>query len=226
MSHQEDETVVCLSYPLSTRMHYYGGAQPELETHVKEKGNKYNQETSLQISSHFGTHIDFPAHFYPGGKKGEDYPFHYFLFHTVALVDFNLLSSERMVDASLLDDSFDSDVEMILFKTHFCEIRDQDRYWKASPEVSSDLADFLRKRFPKLRMVGFDLISVTSLHNKQEGRQAHLKFLDDSEGREILLVEDMNLNGVDGGMIFSEVIVSPLFFENMDGSPCTIIGKV
>ena len=36
----------------------------------------------------------------------------------------------------------------------------------------------------------------------------------------------MDLKNVDGNTVFSEVIVAPLFFDNMDGSPCTVIAKV
>ncbi len=220
------EKIILLSYPLSNSRSYYGGAHIRLTTSIKSDNDRYNQETAFDISSHSGTHMDFPAHFYPGGRRGEDYPPETFVCTRVALVEGDLLGEDRPVDARFLNDAIDEGVEALLIKTGFCGVRDEERYWKDSPVVSAGLPEILRGRFPALRMVGFDLVSVTSRRNKAEGRKAHLNFLDSSAGKEIILIEDMDLREVGSRTVFSELVAAPLFFEEMDGSPCTVIARV
>ena len=65
------------------------------------------------------------------------------------------------------------------------------------------------------------MISLTSKLDRGEGKKAHLQFLIEHD---ILVVEDMNLEN-----LFNKpknLIVSPLLFENLDGSPCTIIASI
>jgi arylformamidase len=216
---------VYLSYPLGNNISYYGGNRISIEKQVREDPLKYNQESLLRISSHSGTHIDFPAHFYPDGKKGETYPPDFFIFRNIAVVDRDLLKTDLKVDGSLVS-GLNKNIELVLIKTHFCEIRDQERYWKDSPVVASELADFIRGRFPGLRMMGMDLISLTSMRDKAEGQQAHMRFLDGSGERGIPVIEDMDLSRVHSGTRFEEIIVAPLFYNDMDGAPCTVIAKI
>lgn len=219
--------IVSLSYALSNNTAYYGGSRLNLESRVKETGNKFTRETNLCFSSHSGTHLDFPSHFYRDGKKGNDYPLDFFIFHRAAVVECNLLDADGKIDGSLMKGfALEQGLELILVKTHFCSIRGQERIWKDSPVVSADFARDLRAGFPKLRMIGFDLISVTSQRDKEEGRRAHLGFLDESGGREILLLEDADLNVVSRETMFQKVIVAPLFFEKMEGAPCTVIAEI
>lgn len=218
------EKTILLSFPLSSTRAYYGGRRLGIETRVREQ--RYIQETAFNISSHSGTHMDFPAHFYSGGRRGDDYPVETFVLDNVALVEGSLVGEDAMVDGGLLNDSIDEGIEALLIKTGFCEIRDEERYWKDSPVVSAGLPEILRKRFPRLKIIGFDLISVTSQRDKEEGRRAHLNFLDDSVGKEILLIEDMDLREINSETDFVSLVVAPLFFENMDGSPCTVLARV
>jgi arylformamidase len=76
----------------------------------------------------------------------------------------------------------------------------------------------LRKRFPHLRVFGFDLISLTGQLNKAGGKKAHLAFLTEQN---ILVLEDMNLSKLFESP--KKVIIAPLQISNADGAPCTII---
>ncbi len=220
------QRVIFLSYPITGQKAYYGGNRLNIETLIKRQEDRYNQETALTISSHSGTHMDFPAHFFPDGKKGDEYPPDFFIFHKAAVADLDLRENRRMVDVDIINKALDTDIDLLLIKTHYCEIRDQDSYWKDSPVVSASLCDYLRSRFTRLRAVGFDLISITSQRDKIEGRRAHKTFLDGSKGREIIPIEDVDLREVSRNTHFKRVTAAPLFFENMDGSPCLLIAEV
>ncbi len=120
--------IVSLSYALSNNTAYYGGSRLNLESRVKETGNKFTRETNLCFSSHSGTHLDFPSHFYRDGKKGNDYPLDFFIFHRAAVVECNLLDADGKIDGSLMKGfALEQGLELILVKTHFCSIRGQER---------------------------------------------------------------------------------------------------
>ena len=79
----------------------------------------------------------------------------------------------------------------MLIKTGYGTHRGTDRYTMSPTGLSADLAVYFRKKYPKLRCVGMDLISVSSYSNRKEGRKAHLAFLNLDQGDSILLIEDM-----------------------------------
>jgi kynurenine formamidase len=176
---------------------------------------------NLSFPNHSGTHIDFPYHFNPEGKAINDYPASYWQFDHVELADL----SNKVVDCQIIGPEFfpalgNLEADLLLIKTGYGKYRGTDRYTLTPPGLSADLALFFRNRFPKLRCIGMDLISVSSYSNREEGRKAHHAFLKPNEGEPILLIEDMKL---DTNGPFNKVIVAPLLIDNADGSPCTII---
>jgi arylformamidase len=65
-----------------------------------------------------------------------------------------------------------------------------------------------------------DFISISSLTDRETGRQAHRAFLE----KDILIIEDMKLGELEDGPVLAEVVCLPLRFVNGDGAPCTILG--
>ncbi len=110
------------------------------------------------------------------------------------------------------------DIELLIVKTGFGDQRNENIYWAGQPVVPASAAEMLRKRFPHLRVFGFDLISLTSQLNKAEGKKAHLAFLTEQN---ILVLEDMNLSHLFATP--ERVIIAPLQISNADGVPCTVI---
>ncbi|MBX1482336.1 cyclase, partial [Campylobacter jejuni] len=80
--------------------------------------------------------------------------------------------------------------------------------------------------FPYIKAVCFDIISVTSQLNRDEGKKCHINFLSNNFGKEILIIEDINLQYLQKDDIINKIYILPLKFENMDGSPCSIIAEV
>ena len=89
---------------------------------------------------------------------------------------------------------------------------------------SNEIAFYLKAFFPKIRVLGFDSISVSSFQNRIIGREAHKAFLDPKNP--ILLLEDMDLTNVDKNTKFKRVIIAPLRISKCDGLPCTVIGEI
>ena len=156
-----------------------------------------------------------------GGKSLSDYPAEFWEFNEIEMVD---LSGEiddcQIISHEFFDAVENNKTDLLLIKTGYGTFRGTDRYTLTPPGLGSDLALFFRKKFPKLRCIGMDLISVSSYNNREEGRKAHHAFLNPHEGEPILLIEDMKL---DTNSSFNKVIVAPLLIDNADGAPCTVL---
>ena len=115
-------------------------------------------------------------------------------------------------------------MDLLLIRTGYESLRGQDAYWNDNPGLAPELADYLRERFPMLRCVGFDFISVTSWKHRTEGKLAHKAFLaPENGGKEIWAIEDMSLN--DAPENINRVIVAPLMVEDGNGTAVTVIAE-
>ena len=217
---------IYLSYPLSSRTPVYGGGDTFKTREEKriEKGNSCNTQYWC-FPNHLGTHIDFPKHFIPGGKTTLDYPAEFWVFDFSLILDISPVSHCAIIQTE--DIPFvnaPEKTDLLIIKTGFSLRRKEDVYCRNNPGFGPEVANFLRERFPRIRALGFDSISLSSFAHRETGRKAHKAFLDHS--RPILLLEDMNLSMVDGHLKLKRIIVSPLRVEDADASPCTVFAEV
>jgi len=214
-----------LSYKLTKDLTAYKDGKRILINTEKDLkcGDSCNQ-TSIELSSHLGTHIDFPFHFNSNGKKGDEYSAKELIFNKIDLcvfedeIDKNDLISKKHFKNHI----FNKYTEFFIIKTGFCSKRFEDSYHNGYPGFSPKLAYFFRKEMPGIRAIGFDLISLSSPINGEAGKKAHIEFL---KKENILIVEDMNLNNLDNKCNVTQLIISPLRFEESDGAPVTIFAK-
>lgn len=203
-----------LSYYLSESTPIYGGEKGVISferIRSIERGDNSNN-LKLTFPAHVGTHIDFPFHFSLAGKKCEDYAASFWVFNKVGFLECGLGEvADRLAELS-------SDIELLILKTGFGISRTEDVYWAKQPVIHSSLAETFKRHFPHLRVFGFDMISLTSKLNREEGKSAHTNFLIKND---ILVLEDMNLSNLKETP--STVIISPLQVQGADGVPCTVI---
>ena len=206
-----------LSYFLKENTPAYGGEEGSVMFEKLRQislGHTSNNSKFI-FPSHIGTHIDFPFHFDNNGKKCNDYKPSFWIFNKIGLINCSVDEIESKIQ------NIPSDIELLILKTGFGINRNQSSYWKSQPIINSNLASLFKIKFPKLRVFGFDLISLTSKLNREEGKIAHQKFLIENE---ILILEDMNL--VDLNEAPKSVIIAPLLVDGADGSPCTVIATI
>lgn len=204
-----------LSHPLSAKTPLYAGSGAVVFKQLKslEQGDSCNK-MRCAFPSHAATHVDVPLHCLKKGRSVTGFAAQSWVFDKVILLKLPKVASGRIIEPA--DISMLKDCQLLLLKTGFEKYRSRDIYWRNSPGIHPELAGFLKKKAPSLRAVGIDFISVSSLSNRQLGRQAHHCFL----GRNILLIEDMKLSGISNSP--KAVIVSPLLLEGGDGAPCTV----
>jgi kynurenine formamidase len=202
-----------LSYYLSERTPVYGGEKGVIsfeKIRSIERGDNSNN-LKLTFPTHVGTHIDFPSHFGLNGKKCEDYAASFWIFNKVGFLECSLEEvSDRLTELP-------ADIELLILKTGFGIFRGEQVYWANQPVIHSSLAEKLKRHFPNLRVFGFDMISLTSKLDREEGKNAHINFL---IRHDILVLEDMNLCNLKETP--AKVIISPLQVQGAEGVPCTI----
>tara|TARA_B110000438_G_C15741678_1_gene618745 strand:- start:675 stop:1343 length:669 start_codon:yes stop_codon:yes gene_type:complete len=220
-----NKKIKLLSYYISENTPLYGNGKGISITSDKkiEEGDSCNT-MNITLPNHSGTHIDLPCHFDLDGLSLSDYSANFWEFNNVELVDLSKkIKKYELITPDLLPEINNDKLDLLLIKTGFGNFRGSDKYTLQAPGISSELANDLRLRFPKIRCIGMDLISTTSFANRSEGRKAHHAFLNPESGNPVLLIEDMKLKGIKA---LKKVIVAPLLIENIDGSPCTIFGYI
>lgn len=220
---------IFLSYPLSGELSAYGdGDRIDIkEVRSISRGDTSNNSV-ISLSSHLGTHIDFPLHFSNTGKNIDDYDSEFFVFKKAAVISLERKSksSKLIIELDeLIDDlgNISEDIELLIIKTGFGTLRDKEHYWKEGFGIGLHIASYLRKCFPLLKAVGFDLISLNSYQHREIGRKAHGEFLVEND---ILIIEDMDLSKITKNSNIELIITSPFRVKGAEAAPLTIFAKV
>ncbi len=242
--------MLLLSYPLSEDTPFYGNSQI---VSIKQSrsivaGDSANT-LDMHFSNHSGTHIDAPYHFDDTGKRVTDYePSFWFCRKVVSIESSKISAPKTQLGISQFEEAWknsklsstnekfhasrdSSRVEVLLWKTGWCNKRmaqvdsEKTAYSMTGPSISAQLANYLRETFPSLRFFGFDLISLSSFADREEGRRSHRAFLCDQ--RPILPIEDMDLRYLPVGLsALKNLLISPLFIDSADGAPVTAWGNL
>ncbi len=183
-------------------------------------------DSFMSTTVHIGTHIDMPYHFYQKGQTINAYDASFWYFQKPLLVEVtprSLVIKDELIE--LLESKMvDPGTDLLIVKTGIEGERGNEMFWNKNPGFSPELYDYLVMKFPKLRVLGFDSISVSSFSERMIGREAHLKFL--NPDHPILLLEDMHLSELSEKIEIHDVIISPLRIADSDGLPCTVFATV
>lgn len=216
--------MIFLSHILDSNTPTYGDRNifEQVKKSDISKGDVAN-DTSISTTVHIGTHIDMPYHFFEEGQTIESYDADFWSFKkiiTLTIEPLDIIIYDELI--KLLNDIEDIGYELLIVKTGICHRRDDEEFWRENYGFDPKVAYYLRENFPKIRVIGFDSISVSSFANRMLGREAHRAFLDPKSP--ILLLEDMDLRDIDKNSKLKELIVSPLRIAHCDGLPCTVFG--
>jgi len=223
MKQQINTKYIYLSHIIDEKTPTYGNRDSFLSEAKSEisNGDSSNSSKWIFTTNHLGTHIDVPNHFISKGKKIDDYLADSWVFNKIQLINVPCTGA-KLIDEEVRDYLFSEYVELIIIKTGFEYFRNQEIYWKNNPGLSHKLADYLKNKYPKLRAIGFDFISLTSFEFRDEGKKSHYSFL--NSPRELLIIEDMMLKELQKDP--EEVIILPVRIKNGNGAPVTIIAKL
>lgn len=218
---------IYLSYILDKKTPTYGNRN-RFNIYKKsniEKGDIAN-DSFVETTVHIGTHIDMPYHFYEKGQTIEDFEADFFFFRKILFVELkpnNIIIKNELLKI-LENVEYKNLYEIIIVKTGICYERDKEIFWEKNYGFHPEIGNYITKNFPKVRVFGFDSISVSSFTNRMLGRESHRVFL--NPDRPVLLLEDMDLRNINKNTIIKKIIISPLRIKKCDGLPCTVIGEI
>ncbi len=215
-------TYIWLSHILESGTPLYGGQHDGIRLESDKlisSGDSCNTST-ISMPVHAGTHVDAPRHFVENGKAVDVFSAETWFFKNPAVLNVAVSPGQLIQPGDILMEQLPEKTDLCLFKTGFEQRRRDEIYWEKGPGIAPSVAKCLIARCPGLKAIGMDFISISSLADRDTGRQAHRAFL----GRGILIVEDMKLSEIAAGKALTEVICLPLRFADGDGAPCTIIG--
>jgi kynurenine formamidase len=213
-----------LSYSLGKTVPGYGNPRKRVEilpTRAINRGDVCDI-SSIKLDNHCGTHVDCPAHFCKGGKKVSAFPPEMWHFKFPQVISVALKDGE-LLTADSLKMKINPKTDLLLLKSGWAKFRGAVRYSRKNPGVHASFGQFLRTRFPRVRAIGFDWVSLSSFLYREEGWAAHRAFLNPkAPGSPVLILEDMDLRGASSRL--KEVWALPLRIEGVDSAPCTVIG--
>ena len=184
---------------------------------IKDGGSSNNYNISLP--NHLGTHIDSSKHFDDKGKSISEYPIENFIFKNPKIIDISKGESELITVNDLEKyKKIMIETDLLLIRTGFQKYRDIEpvKYSVYNPGMSADAANYIRK-FSNIKAIGLDIISLSAVQNRDEGRLAHRNLL---ENNDFFIIEDMDLK--DYTTEYPKIYVIPIFIEGVDSVPCTV----
>jgi arylformamidase len=204
-----------LSFFIDNNTPVFAGKKQQIDISIHRSITKGNTTNELLINTpnHIGTHIDFPKHFSNDGKSNESYSADFWFFNNIGFLNCSINDFISEID------NLDKKIEILIWRSGFGKFRGSETYWKEQSVIPSYFADILKNKFKELRVFGFDMISLTSLNDKEEGKKAHFEFLIKNE---ILIIEDMDLENVTS--VPNRILVSPWQIRDADGVPCSVYG--
>lgn len=222
----EMSQMIYLSYPLRAITPVYGDAEAQITLDsVKsiQRGDSCNA-SRVGFENHWGTHIDCPAHFFDHGPAVASYPPDFWVFKHPQIIPVDA-QPDQIIGECDLTAWIQGQTDLLLLRTGMSQFRGHDLYSRNNPGLAPEIGMSLRRKYPNLRAIGFDFISLGSFQDKPTGRTAHRAFLDpDQEGNPLVIIEDMYLPlDVEA---FREVWAMPLIIEGIDSSPATIVGVI
>ena len=162
--------ILCLSQTINSEMSFYKDNKRNIQSNIVDNLEKYSQETLLNIDSHTGTHIDYPAHCIKSSKFGEEYPIDYLCSKRVQMLNFDLRKKNipKITLEFIKDEEINNDTEILFINTFYGEMRNSSKYIWESPVVDSKIPIYLKKIILILKLL--DLILFLLPHNLIELR--------------------------------------------------------
>lgn len=209
--------IIDLTHTIAPDMPLYPGTPKPFLTASGTMTRDGWRETTIQISSHAGTHMDAPSHLLQNGSSLDVLPVSQFC-GRAAVLDISDLPEGSVVTASYLQERRDilGSADFALFYTGFERKWDTPEFYGNFPVLDGGAARFLVSL--GLKGVGTDALSVDPVGGKE--LSAHRTLL----GGGLVILENLCLGKLIGRsdiMLFA----LPLKFAHADGAPIRAVAE-
>lgn len=219
-----------LSYPLTETAPVWPGNPPAAKTQpfsAIAAGDLANT-TVLTLFSHSGTHLDAPKHFNDQGPCAFELPIDNYVFAAPLVLEVPKSDGQSIRRQELeAHEALLAAADLLFLRTGWSRYRsaEPERYVHHNPMLHPDAARYLMDSFPDLRAIAIDAPSVGAPDQIPATAETHriLTGAGRADGRFILIFEDLRIDSDLGRA--QRVYAWPLFIEDSDGSPCTIVAE-
>ena len=204
--------VIDLTHMITPDMPVYPGTEkPKLIPANTYEANGF-RETLLHMYSHTGTHMDPPAHLFPGRTTLDQFPPDQFIGKAL-VIDCTGLSEGQAITMDLVKAAGDQAeaADFLLFYLGWDRRWGTEAYFADYPCLDDEVLDYvIRGRY---KGIGLDVIGLDPIADGNLPR--HKKLFRE---RDIVNIENLNNLGLCGRDLFW-FSCFPLRIENSDGSP-------
>lgn len=162
----------------------------------------------LVISSHSGTHLDAPYHFFDDQSSLDQLPINRFVLEAQVIY----IQNPKKISLQEIENYPIKPGQAILFKTKNRYLP-RDTFSEKFVDLTEPAARWLVQK--KISLVGIDYLSIERFDD--DTFPVHQILL----GSSILILEDIDLSQIEPGLY--QLSCLPLKFKNADGAPCRAI---
>lgn len=162
----------------------------------------------LVISSHSGTHLDAPYHFFDDQSSLDQLPINRFVLEAQVIY----IQNPKKISLQEIENYPIKPGQAILFKTKNRYLP-RDTFSEKFVDLAEPAARWLVQK--KISLVGIDYLSIERFDD--DTFPVHQILL----GSSILILEDIDLSQIEPGLY--QLSCLPLKFKNADGAPCRAI---
>lgn len=204
--------VIDLTHTIKEDMPVYPGT----ETPKLIPANTYEKdgfkETLMQMYTHTGTHMDPPAHLFPGRTTLDEFPVSQFIGKALVIDCSSLKEGEEITLAHISRYGEKAEkADFLLFYLGWDKRWGSENYFGDYPCLNEEALDFVIRGAYK--GIGFDVIGLDPIADA--GLPRHKKLFRE---KDIVNIENLKNLGLCGEGLFSFACF-PLKLENSDGAP-------
>ena len=204
--------VIDLTHVIRENMPVYPGTEPPRLTPANTYEKDGFKETKISMFSHTGTHMDPPAHLFPGKTTLDQFPPEQFIGKAVVIDCRELADREAITMEHIHRAGKNAELaDFLLFNLGW------DRYWGTEayfgdyPCLDDEVLDYILKG--SYKGIGFDVIGLDPISDVRLTR--HKKLF---AGKDIVNIENLcHLEQCGSGLFWFSCF--PLNIEDSDGSP-------
>lgn len=172
---------------------------------LEENRNGSVSVTRLSMGLHSGTHLDFPYHFFPDGKRLDAYPLDRF----IGRVRVVLMESISTITIADVKNKKNEHVDKVIFKTTNSALWQQNVFNPEFIGLEPDAAQYLVDC--GIKLVGIDYLSIQPFSSVDNS--VHTILL----GNDVLILEGLNLTDIEEGEY--QLFCCPLPIQGVEASP-------
>jgi arylformamidase len=203
--------VIDISWPISKATTGYKDRSIVNIEEVKNFNRDGVRETSIQLSSHTGTHIDAPSHFLRDGKTIDEMPLERFVGDCVVL-DMTTCAERITRDCLMAHDNDIVEGGIVLLRTTNSDISPTDKFSPHFVYLEASGAIYLAEK--KIKVVGIDYLGI---EHSQPGHPTHENLMH----ADVAIIEGLRLGHVQPGSYF--FVCLPLYSIGLEAAPARAI---